>query len=121
MAMTGQARNVVERYHDAWQRHDFETVRGLLHDDLSFRGPFDTFEKADDFVEAIRGLAPIVRDVELKKVFVDGDDVCLLFDMVTNTPAGTQPIAEWHRVRGDRLATIRAYFDARPFAALREG
>jgi ketosteroid isomerase-like protein len=114
------ARDIVERYHAAWQAHDYDSVRTLLHDDLDFRGPFDTFDNADAFIEAIRALAPIVKDVEMRKTFSDGDDVCLLFDMVTNTPAGTQPIAEWHHVRGGKIASLRAYFDARPFAALRE-
>ena len=111
--------DIVERYHQAWKSHDFEAARGLLHDDLEFRGPFDTFDNADDYVAAIRRLAPIVEDVRLQKTFADGDDVCLLYDMVTATPAGTQPIAEWYRVRGDRIGAIRAYFDSAPFAALR--
>ena len=47
------AREIVERYHQAWKRHDFEAARAELHDDLSFRGPFDTFDRADDFVTAV--------------------------------------------------------------------
>jgi ketosteroid isomerase-like protein len=111
---------IVERYHAAWKAHDFDTARSLLHDDLSFTGPFDTFDRADDLIDAIRGLARIVEDVQVRKTFSDGDDVCLLFDMVTRTPAGTQPIAEWYHVRDGRIDSLRAYFDARPFAALRE-
>jgi ketosteroid isomerase-like protein len=114
------AGDIVRRYHQAWKAHDYDSVRALLHDDLSFRGPFDAFDNADDFVESIRGLAPIVKDVRVLKLFEDGDDVCLLLEMETNTPAGTQPIAEWHRVRGDKMAGLQAYFDTRPFATLRE-
>jgi hypothetical protein len=66
-------------------------------------------------------LAPIVADVQLKKTFADGNDVCLLYEMVTSTPAGTQPIAEWYRVRDGKIGAIQVYFDSRPFAALREG
>jgi hypothetical protein len=40
--------------------------------------------------------------------------------METNTPAGTQPVAEWYHVRDDKIARLQAYFDARPFAALRQ-
>ena len=49
---------------------------------------------------------------------VDGNDVCMLYDMVTNTPAGTAFIAEWIEVKGDKIASIRTVFDARPFAAM---
>ena len=51
-------------------------------------------------------------------MFVDGDDVCLLYDMVTNTPAGTAFISEWHQVRGDKIAAIRVVFDPRPFVPM---
>src|SRR5215471_2669181 len=34
-----------------------------------------------------------------------------------DTPVAMAPVAEWHTVRGGRIARIRAYFDARPFAA----
>ena len=40
---------------------------------------------------------------------------------VTKTPAGTAFICEWYRVRGDRIALIRALFDARAFAPLFKG
>ncbi len=42
----------------------------------------------------------------------------VLYEMVTNTPAGTAFIAEWYQVRGGKIAALRAVFDARPFAAL---
>src|SRR5207249_10758697 len=53
-----------------------------------------------------------------RRTFVDGDDVCILYDMVTNTPAGPAFICEWYRVRGDKIGSIRAVFDARPFAPM---
>jgi hypothetical protein len=59
-----------------------------------------------------------VQRIDVKKLFVDGDDVCLLYEMVTNTPAGTAFIAEWLHVEGDKIAAIRTVFDARPFAAM---
>lgn len=49
-------------------------------------------------------------------MFSEGDEVCVLYDLVTTTPAGAAPVAEWFRVRDDRIAAIQVYFDARPFA-----
>ena len=66
----------------------------------------------------MKKLHAIVRRIDLKKLFVDGDDVCMLYDLVTNTPAGTSFVAEWYHVRGDKIASIRVVFDARPFAAM---
>jgi hypothetical protein len=57
------------------------------------------------------------REVKIKKVFVDGDDVCVLYDLSTNSPAGTAFICEWIRFRGGKIASVRAVLDAGPFAA----
>jgi hypothetical protein len=51
---------------------------------------------------------------------VDGDDVCIIYDLNT-VPVPTAPTAEWYRVRDGRIAAIKVFFDARPFAPLFEG
>ena len=109
---------VVESYRTALGMGDFAAARNLMHDDMVFEGPIDTFDKADDYLAANKRLSSIIQRIDLKKIFVDGNDVCVLYNMVTNTPAGTAFIAEWYQVNGGKIAYIRAVFDARPFAAM---
>jgi hypothetical protein len=90
------------------------TRRAIL-DDLSFHGPIDSFDNADDYLASIQQLFGIVRGVQPQKVFVDGQDACTIYDLITSTPAGTAPLGEWVTVRGDKIAAIRVFFDARPF------
>jgi ketosteroid isomerase-like protein len=115
-----QSRDVAERFFGAWSTGDFDTARMLLHDDLRFVGPLEQFDNADAYLAALRNLSQIVKAAEQEKVFVDGDDVCVLYNLVTNTPAGTAPTAEWYHLRDGRIASVRVYFDARPFAAMLE-
>src|SRR5262245_33447864 len=91
---------VVESYRAALGSGDFATARTLMQDEMSFTGPLDTFATADQYLEAARKLASIIQRIDVKKVFVDDDDVCVLYNMVTNTPAGTALIAEWYQVKG---------------------
>ena len=112
------ANEVVESYRSALGRGDFGVARQLMQDDMTFQGPLDTFTTADQYLEASRKLASIIQRIDVKKTFVDGDDVCVLYEMVTNTPAGTAFIAEWYRVAHGKIASIRVVFDARPFAPL---
>jgi hypothetical protein len=112
------ASEIVESYRVALSEGDFASARNLMQGKMIFEGPLDTFNKADDYLEANKKLSSIIQRVDLKKVFVDGEDVCVLYEMVTNTPAGTAFIAEWYQVRGGKIAYIRAVFDARPFAAM---
>jgi len=112
------ANEIVESYRAALGKGDFVTARNLMQDNMTFQGPLDTFNTADQYLEAAKRLASIIQRIDIKKVFVDGDDVCVLYDMVTNTPAGTAFIAEWYQVKGGKIEALRAVFDARPFAAL---
>jgi len=112
------SREVVDRYFDLWSRKQYESSAEFLHDDLSFHGPFDTFHESKSFVQAVKRLGPIVKEIKIKKVFEDGSDVCIIYDFVTNTAAGTVPIAEWFQVERNKIKSILAIFDARPFAML---
>jgi len=112
------AKEVVGGFQKALGKGDFKAARTYLDDHLNFAGPFDTFDRPEPYLEALERLHHIIVRVEPKKTFIDGDDVCLLYDMVTNTPAGTAFIAEWYHVKGDKVNAIRVVFDARPFAPL---
>jgi len=112
------ANKIVSDYQQALGKGDFAAARKLLHDNLSFHGPIDTFDSAEPYLESLKKLNPIIQRIDMKRTFADGNDVCLLYDMVTNTPAGTQFIAEWYQVKGDKIASVRVVFDARPFAAM---
>ena len=115
--MTNASR-IVGDYQQAMGRGDFAAARKLLHDKLSFRGPLEAFDSPEPYLESLKKLHHIIERIDMKRVFADGDDVCVLYDMVTNTPAGTAFIAEWYQVKGERIGAIRVVFDARPFAAM---
>ncbi len=109
---------VVQGFRQALGKGDYAAARKLLHDRFSFQGPFETFDRPEAYLESIKKLHNIIERIDMKKMFVDGADVCMLYDMVTKSPAGTAFIAEWHQVKGDKIAAIRVVFDARPFAAM---
>jgi len=109
---------VIQQFQQAVGKGDFTAARHLLHDNLSFRGPIDTFHKPEAYLEALKKLQPIIQRVDVLKMFADGNDVCVLSEMVTNTAIGTAFSCEWYQVKGEKIADIRIVFDARPFAAM---
>ena len=110
--------NVVQQFQQAIGNGDFTAARTMLQNNLSFRGPMDTFEKPEPYLEALKRLHPIIKAIDMLKTFADGQDVCVLYDMVTNTPIGTAFVCEWYQVKGDKISSVRTLFDARPFAAM---
>jgi ketosteroid isomerase-like protein len=105
--------NVVDSYSRALSARDFETARSLLADDLRFEGPIDTFDRADDYIDAIKSLFGMVRGLEHQATIAEGDDVAVFYRL--DTPVALAPVAEWYRVRDGKIVELRAYFDARPF------
>ena len=82
---------MVSQYFEAFGKGDIPGARRVLWDHLSFKGPIDTFNNADDFVKAIGNLAQIVKGIQPRKTLVDGDDVATFYDMLT--PMGTRRVA----------------------------
>ena len=75
---------------------------------------------ADSYLQSVQGLSRIITGIDKRKVFVEGDDVCVIYDMHTQ-PVPDARIAEWYTVRDGTIAAVSVVFDARPFAPLFEG
>jgi limonene-1,2-epoxide hydrolase len=112
------ALGVVQRFQQALQSGDKVAARKVLADHFTFRGPFDTFDQPEAYLAALEKLQPLIERIDVKKAFADGNEVCVIYDMVTKTAVGTSRIAEWFQVEGERIAAIQAVFDARPWAPL---
>ena len=112
------ASEIALKYFDHWSRKDYQGSARYLDENLSFQGPIDTFNNAQDYIKSIARLALIITEVRKKKTFVDEKDVCVLYDLVTNTPVGTVPCAEWIHADQGKVKSIQVFFDARPFAAM---
>ena len=113
------AARVAEGFFDAWTSMDFARARELVHDDVVFEGPIDAFNDADAYLASLQQLGAIVTGADKRKVFVDGDDVCVIYDLKT-MPVPSSRTCEWYRVRDGRVASVSVVFDARPFAAMLE-
>jgi SnoaL-like domain len=109
---------VVQKFQGAMANDDWAGARACLDDRLSFSGPFEKLDRPEPYLASLKRLHPIVERVDMKHVFVDGNDVCLWYDLVTNSPAGTALVVEWHHVDGDKIRSIQVVFDARPFAPM---
>jgi hypothetical protein len=109
--------HVAESFFDAWTSKDFPRARELLLDDVSFNGPLDSFSDADSYLASLQQLSGMVTGAEKRKVFVDGDDFCVIYDLKT-APVPSTRVCEWYRLSDGKVASVSVVFDARPFAAL---
>jgi limonene-1,2-epoxide hydrolase len=92
---------------------------GRLDDLSAYLGPEVTFESpglpslhgAHEYVAALRRLAPVIARNEIKRIFVDGNEACVFYDFVTDTPAGAVASVEWLTIADGRINAVYLIFD----------
>jgi ketosteroid isomerase-like protein len=114
--MSTDPRTLARTYFEAWRTKDFDRLRSVLADDVTFRGPLGTADGIDECLQGLRGMAQMMTGLEIKVMAVDGDDVITWFDLSTEAVGGI-PTANWSHVQDGKIAAIRAAFDARELAA----
>jgi len=116
--MSTDRKTLALAYLDAVAKQQYDRVEALLTPDLKFKGPAMTRTSAQDFLTALKRLAVIHLRNDVKRVFVDGDDVCVIYDFVTDTTAGALPTIEWLSFDGGRIRAINLYYDRQPWQAV---
>lgn len=106
-------------YLDAVAKKDLERVPSLVVPDVRFKGPVNTMNGVRDLLAAFRRISAVHVRSDVKRVFSDGDEVCVIYDFVTDT-AGALPAIEWLHFDGDRIRSIDLYYDQVPWLKLRE-
>jgi hypothetical protein len=77
------AREVVMSYIRALDSQDYDTASTYLSSEVRVKGPAgEMFSKPKEFIDMLRSYH---GRYDLKKVFTDENDVCLLYDLKTPT------------------------------------
>ncbi|MFF3017409.1 nuclear transport factor 2 family protein [Streptomyces sp. NPDC057939] len=107
---------ISETYFSAWQAGDFDTLRGLLADDVDFVGTLGRATGVEDCLAGLRGLGRILERIEVHARVANGTDVITWFDLHT-VGAPPTPTANWTHVENGRITRIRVTFDPRGILA----
>jgi ketosteroid isomerase-like protein len=111
--MTTDAKTLASTYFSAWKAKDFQTLRSLLADDVTFCGPMGTVDGAEECVQGLAGMSKRMDDIVIHAVVADGPDVITWYDLHM-TGVDPLPTANWSRVENAKIVSIRATFDPRP-------
>jgi len=114
--MDEDPRTLAATYFSAWKAKDFAQLRSVLADNATFRGPLGSADDAETCIQGMKGMAQIITDIVIHKIFVDGPDVLTWFDLHTSV-APPCPTANWSHTENGKIKTIQVTFDARRLAA----
>jgi hypothetical protein len=107
------ARDYVEAVGDK----ELAKIEALLAPDVEFIGPAMTLSSAAEVLTAFRRIGAILVKNEIRRVFVEGNEACVIYDFVTDTAIGTVPIVEWLRIEGGLIRSVKLYYDRVPWLA----
>ena len=82
---------IVQAWTEAVHKGEFDKARPLAHENLHFRGPLDTFDRVDDFLDALKKLGGIVKGTEPEATITDGNQVAIFY--ILKTVVGGAPVA----------------------------
>lgn len=115
-------RALVDEFFDALEARDFERlVQYLSAEAFSYLSPIDRFDNAHDFVEDITRIGPITKRIERRKLFIDSNEVCAIYNFMTTLDVlATTRIAQWMKVKNGKIVSIEVFFDAHAYASMFE-
>ena len=100
----------VREYIEAEGNRDWATIEGLLEENLRFRLGDKEVGKPQ-YLAILKRLGLVWNGNRIKRIFVDGNEACALYDFLSDTPTGAVPCVEWIRFRGDKISEIDFLFE----------
>lgn len=122
MTSTTERKNpetLARSYLEAVGNKELDSVATLLAPDITFVGPAMSLCGSQQVLDALRRIGAIHVKNEIKRSFVDGDEVCVIYDFVTDT-VGSVPTIEWIKIEAGRIRSVNLYYDQLPWQALRQ-
>ena len=105
----GNAKEVVLAFVKSINEEDFKTARVHASDDMTFVGVLGSRDGADAY---FRDMENMKLKYDIRKVFEDGDDVCLFYDLDMN--GETIFCCGWYHVTNGKIDSLKVLFDPRP-------
>lgn len=117
---------VFNAYLDAFGARDFERMRVTLSDEnFHYRGPVSSHTDADVFVLDISRIGQILDGIDVRRIFVDGNEVCAILDFrIRINIVDITRVVLWARVENGKIVSLEAFFDATEYSQMfpeREG
>jgi len=94
---------------NAINNEDFAAARRLVTDDMTFDGVLGSRQGADAY---FKDMEKMRLKYKVRKSFVKGDDVCLLYD--TDMSGQKIFVCGWYHLENGKIASLKVVFDPRP-------
>ena len=109
--MTTEVRDLVTSDITSVGEHRLDALPAMLDRDVEFTFGDTELHGVEAFVGAFERISQIILRSDIRKVFVDGNEACVIYDFVTDTPVGAVTSVEYIKVKGGRIASVLLVFE----------
>src|SRR5580658_8895923 len=118
MSSGSNPKDLVTSFLGTLNKKDPNSARSYLADNVSFSATDGTsVYGAEAYMDGWKKLG---INYEISKAFVDGDDVCILYDLRFSKPPVTVVGCGLYHVIGGKIDSIKVIFDPRPILPQQE-
>ncbi len=117
--MAHEPAHIARAYVAAIGDKELGKVEALLAPDVQLTGPAMTLSSAAEVLTSFQRIGAILVRNEILRIFVDGNEACVIYDFVTDLAIGIVPTVEWLRIEGGRIRSVKVYYDRTPLLASR--
>jgi copper chaperone CopZ len=108
-------KEIVSGYISAVGHLDYEKLHQYLHPDFKFNGAL-RFDSSGDYIEMIKDharspVADILVKNDVKAIFVDENECCVIYDSVTRFPEFTVPFVERIKIEDSKIVSTDVKFN----------
>lgn len=118
MSTIERSREIVRAYHDAWTGGDIPTAGRSLGENFTTRAPVGSYDSKDAYLAGLTRFRGLVTGLEMISELYGENQATLLYDVHTNTPAGTLRTAEHFKLSDDEIVFTQLIFDATDWKAM---
>ena len=114
--------DIINAFLDAVENRAFDRALGFLStEEFSYRGPIDHFDDPTVFIQDISSIGTILKRIERRRVFIDGNEACVIATYYTTMEdlSATQ-VAHWFRLKNSKITSVESFFDVRAYARMFE-
>lgn len=106
---------LVSDYVGAVGKLEHHRLSHFLHPEFEYRGAVN-FRSAADYIEMIKDhanspVANVLLRNEVKSIFADEHECCVIYESVTAFPHRTVPFVEWIKIKDNRIASTEVKFN----------
>lgn len=111
---------VFNTYIKAFAARDFDQLRSTLSDDnFYYRGPVSSHTDADVFVMDISRIGQILDGIDVRRLFVDGNELCAIVDFrIRINIVDITRVVLWAKVEQGKIVFLEVFFDATEYSQM---